>query len=89
MHHRHPVRHGEGDVHVVLDEDQRDLGVEPLQEIGEKGSLSSGETRGGLVQHHELRIARSSHTYLELTLLPVRERPDERADLASEPNLFR
>ena len=41
VHHRHPLGDTERDVHVVLDEDQRDVPVEPEQKLGQELPLAA------------------------------------------------
>ena len=55
VHHRDALGDAQGDVHVVLDEDQRDALVELEQQVGERDALAAREARGRLVEQHELR----------------------------------
>src|SRR6266508_133474 len=84
VHHRHPLGDGQSHVHVMLDDHQGNIRVELDEELGEKDALTARETGGGLVQHHELRVARPRHRHLELALLAVRQRADKRAQLARQ-----
>ena len=67
---RHHIEH---DVHVVLDEEDRERGIEALQELGHLARFARGEARGRLVQQQQLRVARQSEHHLDLALLAVRE----------------
>ncbi len=73
VHHRHALRDAERDVHVVLDEDQRDRGVEPQQELGEKDALAAREARRGLVEHQHAGLGGERHRDRDLPVLAVRE----------------
>jgi hypothetical protein len=64
----------------VLDEDQRDALVELEQQVGQRDALAARETRGRLVEEHELGLGRAGHGDLELALLAVGDRPHEARD---------
>ena len=81
VHHRDALGDAQGDVHVVLDEDQRDARVELEQQVGERHALAAREARGRLVEEHELRVDGARHPDLELALLAVRDRAHERPEL--------
>ena len=63
----------EGDVHVVLDHQQRDGGIELLEERRHGVGLRRREARGGLVEQQELGRAGQGQGDLELALLAVGE----------------
>ena len=84
VHHRHPLGDAERDVHVVLDEDQRDAPVEPEQQVGQELPLAAREPGGGLVEHQQLRLGGERHGERDLPMLAVRERSP-----TSSPSLCR
>ena len=86
VHHRHALGDAQRDVHVVLDQDQRDRRVELQEQLRERDALAAREPRGGLVEHHQRRVDGARHADLELALLAVRERADERLLAALEPD---
>ena len=44
VHHRDALGHAQSDVHVVLDEDQRDACIELEQQVGQRHALAARET---------------------------------------------
>ena len=84
VHHRHPLGDAKRDVHVVLDQDQRDLAVEREQQVRQQRSLASREAGRGLVEHQDLRVGRERHRERDLAVLAVRERADELVELVGD-----
>src|SRR5690606_40872978 len=58
-----------------------DLADEPL-------ALAARQAGRRLVEQHDVRLGDDAHADLELTLLAVREVPDERVQLVCEPHLL-
>jgi hypothetical protein len=71
VHHGDALGDPQSHVHVVLDENQRDLGVERKQEIRQQHALASGETGCGLVEHQDLRFGRERHRKRHLPVLAM------------------
>src|SRR3954449_1146725 len=89
VHHRDALGHPQGDVHVVLDEDQRDALVELEQQVGQRDALAAREARRRLVEEHQLGLRGAGHADLELALLAVGDRSHEARDLALEAHQAR
>ena len=76
------VQHGnsigqlEGNVHIMLDDQQCDGGIELLKQGRHDVGLGRRQPRGGLVQEEEPGIAGQRQRDLELALLTVREVTD-------------
>ena len=83
-HHRHVAGDGEGDVHVVLDQDQRHVGGKPEQQLRQPLALALREPGRGLVEQHQLRLDGARHADLELALLAVGEVTHEGVGLRTE-----
>ena len=81
VHHRHLLGDGERDVHVVLDEDQRDVPVEAEQELGQQLTLAARQAGRRLVEHERLRLSGERHRDRDLAVLAVREVADQLAEL--------
>ena len=60
-------------VHVVLDQQDREAGIEPHQEPRHLGDSPDDEPRGRLVEQQDLGIAGETKHDLELALLAVRQ----------------
>jgi len=88
MEYRHPLCHLERNIHVVLDEQDRHLGLQCQEKRGELLSLTGGETGSGLVEEQQLRPTCERHPELELPLFPVRERTSQRVQGMPETNPF-
>ena len=73
-HHRHPVGDGEHEIHVMLDEQQRMLARQVLQQRRHALRFFWSHAGQRLVEQQNLRIARQRHGDLELALLAVRQR---------------
>jgi hypothetical protein len=89
VHHRHLLGHTQGDVHVVLDEDERDLAIEPEQELRQELPLAPGEPGGRLVEHQGLGLGRKRHGDCDLPVLAVRQRAHELSQLVGDRDLAR
>ena len=76
-HHDDTLGDAQGDVHVVLDEQQRRVGAEVTQQFAQSLPLTTGESRCRLVEHHQLRLGDDDHADLELALLTVGEVADD------------
>ena len=84
VHHRHEAGHRERDVHVVLDQDQRHVGRQPEQELGQPLALSEREAGRRLVEQHQPGLDSARHADLELSLLAVGEIADVCVGLVAE-----
>src|SRR5207245_2660834 len=73
MQHRHGLGHLEGDVHIVLDHEDREPGSQPLDEPGHLPALPRGEAGGGLVEEEHPRGPGEGEQDLQLPLLAVRQ----------------
>src|SRR4029079_19110836 len=68
------VQHGNGvskvehHVHVMLDQEDRELRIEPHQELGHLDRLAGRKSRGGLVEQQDFRIAGKTEHDFELAL---------------------
>src|SRR5204863_1058548 len=71
MQHGNRVSKVEHHVHVMLDQEDRELGVELHQELGHFDGFARRQSRGGLVQKQDLGIARKPKHNLQLALLDV------------------
>ena len=69
------VHQREREVHVVLDEHERDVGRDVADDLRDRGPLGPRQARAGLVQEQQLRLAAEREGQLELALLTVRELP--------------
>ena len=89
VHHRHPVRYTERDVHVVLDEDERDRGIERQQKVGEEDALAPGQARRRLVEHQHAGPRGERHRDRHLAMLAVRQVADARSELVVDRDTAR
>src|SRR3954453_2066058 len=71
VHHRHGVRDPQRDVHVVLDQHDRDVALQAEQQLGQELALARREPGCGLVEHDHLGVAGQRDGELELSLLAV------------------
>ena len=85
-HHDDTLGDPQGDVHVVLDEQQRRPDAEGAEQLGELFALTTRQARGGLVEHHQLWIGDDDHADLELALLAVGEIADHGVEPIAEPH---
>ena len=60
-------------VHVVLDQEDREIRIELHQELGHLGRFARRQAGGRLVEQKNLRIAGEPQNNLELALLAVRK----------------
>ena len=67
------VGHVEHHVHVVLDQQDREIRIEPHEELRHLGRLARGQPGRRLIQQQDLRVAGETEHDLELALLAVRE----------------
>ena len=88
MHHRHPLGDAKCDVHVVLDEDQRDVPIE-TERRSVKSCRSPREPGRRLVEHQDFRLGGERHRERDLPVLAVRQRADELAKLVVDCDLPR
>src|SRR3712207_5388573 len=58
VHHRHEVGHAQRDVHVVLDQHDGDVALQPEEELRQQLALARRQPGGRLVEHDEPRVAR-------------------------------
>src|SRR4051794_18919565 len=86
VHHRDPVGDPERDVHVVLDEHHGDVAVEREQQLREELALARREAGGRLVEHDDLGAPGEGDAQLELALLAVGDRADQRVAAAGQPH---
>src|SRR6476660_432066 len=63
----------EYDVHVVLDQKDRELGIELHQKLGHLGGFARRQTGGRFVKQQNFRIACEAEHDLELALFAVRQ----------------
>src|SRR5688572_3528622 len=73
MQHRDARDDIEHHVHVVLDEEDRERGIEALEELGHLARLAGGQAGRRLVEQEQPRIARQAEHHFDLALLAVRE----------------
>ena len=83
VHHRDPRDDAQGDVEVVLDEDEAHVRRQHRQQGDELAPLRRRQPGGGLVEQDQARRAGERHRDLELALLAVRQIGDAgRGDVA-------
>src|SRR3954463_106261 len=68
------VRQVEHHVHVVLDQEDRELAVELHEKLGHFKRLAGGQTCRRLVEKKDARVARKPENDLELALFAVRKK---------------
>ena len=73
MQHGNLRRDVEHHVHVVLDQKDRELGVELHQKLGHLGRFARRQAGGRFVEQQNFRIAGEAEHDLELALLAVRQ----------------
>ena len=88
MQHRNFVGDVEHHVHVVLDQQDRELGIELHQKLGHLGRFARRQAGGGLVEQQDFRIAGEAEHDFELALLAVREIADLDILAVEEVGLF-
>ena len=59
------------------------------QQLRQRDALAARQPRRRLVEHHQRRVDGARHAHLELALLAVRERADERPLAAATPDRAR
>src|SRR2546423_1917154 len=72
--HGHAIREAEDDVHVVLDDEDRERAIEARDELGDTRGLERRHARGRLVEQEHVWTLRERDRELQLAALAVRER---------------
>src|SRR5450755_1703886 len=70
-HHRNPRRKAEHEIHVVLDEEDRDIGGKRRERVEDFARLSGGHAGHGLIQEKNARTSRDGDGDLEEPALSV------------------
>jgi hypothetical protein len=89
VHHRDPLGHGEGDIHVVFDQQHGHIRVEGQQQRGQQLPLGARQTRRRLVEQQHPRLGDEGEPDLELPLLAVREVAGQRVEAVAHPDGLR
>src|ERR1700730_11327108 len=76
MEHGYLIGDVEHHIHVMLDQEDRQIGIEPEKKFRHLIGLARRQPRGRLIQQQQLRLAGKAEDYLELALLAVRKESD-------------
>ena len=73
MKHRDFLADRQSNIHVVLDQHDRDLPIEAQEEFGQNAALVRRQPGGRLVEHDQTRLEGQREAYLELAAFAMRE----------------